>query len=51
MGKIETYYDVMAEMWFAYIDTEEGTEEVPHGFGKTEEEAIKDLKEYFCGKD
>lgn len=43
MDKIETYYDVMAEMWFAYIDREEGTEEVPHGFGKTEAEAIDDL--------
>ena len=52
MNKIVTYYDAMDELWFAYVESgQHDTEIVPYGYGLTEGEAIKDLKESFYGKD
>ena len=47
---IVTYYDVMAEMWCAYWETgQDSSNGLSYGFGKTEEQAIKHLKDTECG--
>ena len=52
MNKIVTYYDVMDELWFAYYeDRSEDAGSGEYGYGLTEEEAIKELKESCYGKD
>ena len=44
---IVTYFDVMAEMWCAYFDgPPDEIQPVKYGFGKTEEQAIQDLKDF-----
>lgn len=50
--KLVTYYDAMAEVWYAYVESgQPATEEVPYGYGLTEGEAIKDLREMLSVQD